>query len=317
MKKLISLIAIVALLVTALTIFASCGGTGGTSTPANTNFTKVEGSEIQWKFETVDGTSILKIHNTNNKVCEMPKFEKNADLPWEAYLDYVTKIELVYISNISDYAFLGMKKLTSVDFGKSVTKIGKASFAFCTSLKSIEIPSTVTEIGDSAFEACSALESIKLSDKITKIGEGVFAYDRALTEVSASDAVAAIIPKTTFTGIEKAPTIKKPELAENNSSTSTESGKATDATTDTATDESGKTETEVQKESDTTTTTKSENTPTNTVTVVISCIILVLVIAGLIVGGILLMRSNKNLTNDSRTVRKNSDDKKSSKGKKK
>ena len=56
-----------------------------------------------------------------------------------------------------------------------------------------------------------------------------------------------------------------------------------------------------------------------TKTTIIAIIVLALVIVGLVVGGILLARSNKKQTKDSRTVRKNGNDKynKNAKGKKK
>ncbi len=47
----------------------------------------------------------------------------------------------------------------------SVTSIGYAAFAYCSSLTSVEFPNSVTSIGDDAFAYCSSLTSVELSSK--------------------------------------------------------------------------------------------------------------------------------------------------------
>ena len=72
------------------------------------------------------------------------------------------------VTDISDNAFNGCKKLKSVTIGKSVTTIGNKAFSKCTSLKKITIPAGVTKIGKKAFYGCKKLKSITIKTKKLK-----------------------------------------------------------------------------------------------------------------------------------------------------
>ena len=69
------------------------------------------------------------------------------------------------VTDISDNAFNGCKKLKSVTIGKSVTTIGNKAFSKCTSLKKITIPTSVTKIGKKAFYGCKKLKTITIKSK--------------------------------------------------------------------------------------------------------------------------------------------------------
>ncbi len=69
------------------------------------------------------------------------------------------------VTDISDNAFNGCKKLKSVTIGKSVTTIGNKAFSKCTSLKKITIPAGVTKIGKKAFYGCKKLKTITIKSK--------------------------------------------------------------------------------------------------------------------------------------------------------
>ena len=69
------------------------------------------------------------------------------------------------VTDISDNAFNGCKKLKSVTIGKSVTTIGNKAFSKCTSLKKITIPTGVTKIGKKAFYGCKKLKTITIKSK--------------------------------------------------------------------------------------------------------------------------------------------------------
>lgn len=77
------------------------------------------------------------------------------------------------MTDLSDHAFFGCDKLSSVTLPEGLKTIGDSAFWGCSSLKQIKFPSTLTEIGDKAFLNC-ALESVSLPDGILKIGDSAF-----------------------------------------------------------------------------------------------------------------------------------------------
>lgn len=91
---------------------------------------------------------------------------------------------------------------SDVDFPRSVTKIGKWSFALNASLtyeaemKSIDLPSYLVEIGQTAFQN-SKLTSIEIPDSVTTMGTGAFTGSSGLTSIKLSKNVTAI-PQSAF-----------------------------------------------------------------------------------------------------------------------
>ena len=74
----------------------------------------------------------------------------------------------------------------------SVTSIGYAAFAYCSSLTSVNIPNSVTNIGESAFYECSSLTSVTIPNSVTSIGIGAFYECSSLTSVTIPNSVKSI-----------------------------------------------------------------------------------------------------------------------------
>ena len=95
------------------------------------------------------------------------------------------------ITEIGDEAFAG-RIYDSIKLPKTVKKIGKKAFFFCTYATSINIPDGVTEIGAEAFEGCYSLESITIPNQITKINPYTFSICSSVKRIVIPDSVTEI-----------------------------------------------------------------------------------------------------------------------------
>ena len=87
---------------------------------------------------------------------------------------------LIKDGELISFAPCGLTQYTIPD---SVTSIGDAAFANCTSLTSITIPDSVKSIGSQAFYFCTSLTSITIPDGVTSIGDYAFLGCNSLKEV--------------------------------------------------------------------------------------------------------------------------------------
>lgn len=82
------------------------------------------------------------------------------------------------MTEISDYAFQGCSRLTTLNNFKTskVVSIGKYAFAGCTSLNTAvnPLPTTIESIGYGAFLNCTSLENIVIPQSTTKVGDLAF-----------------------------------------------------------------------------------------------------------------------------------------------
>lgn len=103
--------------------------------------------------------------------------------------------ELYYftsLKSISDNAFSGCTKLTSVKLPKKLTAIGNAAFSGCRVLKKLTLPDGVTSIGDEAFKDCRVLPTMTFPEGLTAIGNGAFNGCAAFTEINLPISVTTI-----------------------------------------------------------------------------------------------------------------------------
>jgi len=91
------------------------------------------------------------------------------------------------VTTIGLAAFAFCSSLKSITIPASVTGIMVSAFYGCSSLKSITIPASVTEIGDQAFKGCSSLEEITIPASVTKIGDDAFNGCSSLEEILVDD----------------------------------------------------------------------------------------------------------------------------------
>ena len=143
----------------------SCGLIGGTC-----------GENLEWTL-TEDG--VLTISGTGT----MTDYDLSSSTPWYAYRYAVKTVILENgVTSIGDDAFSQCSNLSSVNFGNSVTDIGKFAFLGC-GLTSVEIPDSVISIGKDAFSQCSSLTNVKIGNSVTSVGDYAFYLCSNLTAI--------------------------------------------------------------------------------------------------------------------------------------
>ena len=94
-----------------------------------------------------------------------------------------SKIEGYPVTSISNSAFSGCKRLTSIIIPDSVTSVGYYAFSGCTNLETITIPKNATFSG-STFDDCISLKNVKFSSGIEKIPDYLFRYSQNLNSLT-------------------------------------------------------------------------------------------------------------------------------------
>ena len=145
------------------------------------------GETITW---TLDSTGLLTLTGTGST----GNYEDSTS-PLYPYADKITKVVVGEgITDLGDFLFWFMEKLTSVTLPSTLTRIGSSVF-YGTGLTEVELPEGLTSIGQCAF-SMSALESIALPSSLTTLSDHVFAHCKDLSEVSLS--ALGSIPAGTF-----------------------------------------------------------------------------------------------------------------------
>ena len=193
-SKRAKLTSLVALVLAVLLCLSSCGGTKASSTPKSSDANgTIANTAIDWKFTSSDNTLVI------SGIGAIPDFDKQSDRPWNdvarsievikftgditaigklafAYCSSLQKIEIPEtVTAIGDSAFEGCAKLETVDIGTSLTSLGERAFAFCSSLKVVRLLSAV-DIKNETFYNCRALTSLVVDAGISadKVADSAF-----------------------------------------------------------------------------------------------------------------------------------------------
>lgn len=186
---------------------------GGTKITSSYKFTKDTTIYAQWKDTTIRGecgsnlkwslnedTGVLHISGSG----EMSDYHSADGLesPWH---DYAASIKSVVIGSgvktVGNYAFAGLKNLSSIEINAELKRLGDGAFYGCTALSDIEGIEGVRIIGNDCFRGCSALSTIGIPSGCTSVGSYAFA-GTAIKSISVPKSVSNI-GEGAFSGCKK------------------------------------------------------------------------------------------------------------------
>lgn len=107
----------------------------------------------------------------------MSDFVASKDVPWYAYRDLITEVNIgADVTALGDMAFYKCKSLVAVNFAENskLETVGGSAFNYCTSLSDVELPAGVTTIYGNAFANTAALQSVYLPDGVSFISAQAF-----------------------------------------------------------------------------------------------------------------------------------------------
>ena len=89
------------------------------------------------------------------------------------------------VTNLPAYLFKDCANITSVNWGESLTGIGRNAFDGCENLAMpLVVPAGVDTVSDYAFNNCRSLTSILIHDDVAKVGEYAFYGCEAVTDLT-------------------------------------------------------------------------------------------------------------------------------------
>ena len=91
------------------------------------------------------------------------------------------------VDEVADWAFYAAQKLTDVQFGANVTKIGDQAFGLCHGLKEVSFNEKLETIGEYSFAECQELQTVICNKNLQKIGKGAFWVCMSLKDVSLNE----------------------------------------------------------------------------------------------------------------------------------
>lgn len=133
----------------------------------------------------IDGVTYVVTDVTAKKAAVLGANKTSIKIPGSVSI----KNETFAVTEISEKAFSGSRKLKKVVIGDQVTTIGKQAFYNCKNLSSVTIGAKVTTIGKQAFSRSSKLKTIVLKCKTFK------KVDKTAFKKTASKGVKVQMPK--------------------------------------------------------------------------------------------------------------------------
>lgn len=96
------------------------------------------------------------------------------------------------ITEIGDYAFQGLTRITDITIPESATRIGKHAFEDCRQLTEAVIPGGVAEIGEAAFKNCLSMGMLQIPESVNSIGAEAFIGCSSLNQIAYPYNIASI-----------------------------------------------------------------------------------------------------------------------------
>lgn len=150
--------------------------------------------EVGVEITSEDGSATYKVteagENGNAVTYEAPA-DKEANtvvVPATVTINNIT----YNVTAISDTAFAGNKKLTSVTIGNNVTSFRAKTFKGCSNLKTVVIGNGVTSIPANAFKNFKKLTTVKMGSGVKTIGKNAYYGCKKLKTVSIGKNVVTI-----------------------------------------------------------------------------------------------------------------------------
>ena len=129
----------------------SGSGSGVVTPPTTSTSGQIAGTTINWSIS----SGVLTLTSTTGNEA-IPNYASTA-APWAAYATQITSIKLNGITQIGYCAFVGMTRLTMVDFGSAATEIQSYAFQGAVSLQALTLPGSLRTIQAYAFADASPI----------------------------------------------------------------------------------------------------------------------------------------------------------------
>jgi beta-lactamase superfamily II metal-dependent hydrolase len=138
------------------------------------------GNAVRWHIRREGGSTVLTIDGNGR----MTDYSSKEDTPYFSFSGDVSNVVVKPgVTYIGDYAFSGLKSLTSVELPSTVEYVGSCAFAACTALQSVTLPEGLRVIGPKAFDKCASLISISLPSSLTAVDFKAFKSAGSLNRV--------------------------------------------------------------------------------------------------------------------------------------
>ena len=132
------------------------------------------------------------IYYTENNVLFERKTDEETEKTSLVLHTYPAGLEGAYsisdeVDVVADWAFYAAQKLTDIQFGENIIKIGDHAFGLCHGLQEVSFNEKLETIGDSSFEDCQGLQTVICNKNLQRIGERSFWICMSLRNVSLNE----------------------------------------------------------------------------------------------------------------------------------